>query len=888
MAPSDDMSISSLSLSCIQAFDTLCSSLQDPDHVSSGHLSLSSILDEKGRFRVWAGNLGAWQVGHSSLDYRLREADLMRGKVRRLLEDLESALQEAESIVSGRRKPFEVIGIDVSTLQHTRSSSSTFSSDDDSNEDSDAEEPEELELIFASLVDVVDCLYKLSMLIRKKSPRGKAPRAATVDVSHFEPFDIQHVRARFPLASDQLTIRLGKSISRRRQYFKYREKHHDKLSQGAEATLRRPMSLVPSNQDQSAESIILPQISQRKRPESTRTTPTRPSQTTATTFVGQLEDALSEREPSVTSAASSLPNLGDMELRIPPPPQPSKRSLDGIPQAFQCPYCFAICPPWMGKTRRWKEHVLGDLQPYICTSQNCRISDQLFDNREEWFEHELQAHAKEYRCEGPNHSPVIFSARGDVEEHMRGRHAGSFAESQLSALVDVCERSVDTRVMSCCLCGHDGLSRGFLSKHLGRHLEQLALFALPRVEEAVEEGTDVASNQSEGYVDSSRDSFPESEDSFSDIARDEVPVDSKSDTPLTYGILHQHLDNQPRIEDANLSVASALTYQEWDINFEETGSKRACEPIYRTAAPQEELKRIVEREAKDPHRLDLDEADPGMNYTLVYLESGRTPLLDIGVTRPKRALKVIFRRKPASEDDDEDETIITKLLKKASEMFEEGTRCHDTGDLDEAEVVARQALKSYETRYGFEHPTTLSMVVLLAKFLFQKYERLHALRLFGRAVDGFHKKLGVRDARTLEAMNFLGLSLYEQGQFEIAESYLRTAFWESQLTPGQFQTAKFTAAILGTLLYEKGDAVEAKVLLEQAFDGSPDFWSSPGTMAAALTLVHLYVGQDKLEEAASFLRRLLATPRKYLNSEHPDFIAAGAVLESLRLRETRE
>ena len=55
-------------------------------------LDPAALQDEFGRFRVWSGNLGALQKGHSSLDYRLRDAPLLSGEVLKLLEELQSNL----------------------------------------------------------------------------------------------------------------------------------------------------------------------------------------------------------------------------------------------------------------------------------------------------------------------------------------------------------------------------------------------------------------------------------------------------------------------------------------------------------------------------------------------------------------------------------------------------------------------------------------------------------------------------------------------------------------------------------------------------------------------------------------------------------------------------
>ena len=59
---------------------------------SSNALDREALQDEFGRLRVWTGNLGALQKGHSSLDYRLRDSPLLSSNVLKLLQELEQNL----------------------------------------------------------------------------------------------------------------------------------------------------------------------------------------------------------------------------------------------------------------------------------------------------------------------------------------------------------------------------------------------------------------------------------------------------------------------------------------------------------------------------------------------------------------------------------------------------------------------------------------------------------------------------------------------------------------------------------------------------------------------------------------------------------------------------
>lgn len=79
---------------CVRAFQTLSASLSSADGDSVYLIDADELQDELGRFRVWSGNLGALQKGHSSLDYRLRDSPLLSSNVLKLLSELENNLSE--------------------------------------------------------------------------------------------------------------------------------------------------------------------------------------------------------------------------------------------------------------------------------------------------------------------------------------------------------------------------------------------------------------------------------------------------------------------------------------------------------------------------------------------------------------------------------------------------------------------------------------------------------------------------------------------------------------------------------------------------------------------------------------------------------------------------
>lgn len=57
--------------------------------------SLDNALDERRRLRVWAGNLGALARGHSALDWRLRDASVMRTGILMLLQEIKDLVDSS-------------------------------------------------------------------------------------------------------------------------------------------------------------------------------------------------------------------------------------------------------------------------------------------------------------------------------------------------------------------------------------------------------------------------------------------------------------------------------------------------------------------------------------------------------------------------------------------------------------------------------------------------------------------------------------------------------------------------------------------------------------------------------------------------------------------------
>jgi hypothetical protein len=217
---------------CFIEFQKACDNLNRSEPHIKRKIPPGAILDQLGRFRLWCGNVGAHRHGKASLDHKLRKASHILGQALELLQNLETILEEVNEIIAGERVSAEDLP----------------DSDSEASEDGQDWLPEvstttELAQLACDLAETNTCLMRLSMAIQNPAPHDQFKQSGNIDVTHFEPFDIDHVRGKFPLAQDYLVFRLGRTISRRRQYLRDREQHRKNLERGLEQGLATEIQL---------------------------------------------------------------------------------------------------------------------------------------------------------------------------------------------------------------------------------------------------------------------------------------------------------------------------------------------------------------------------------------------------------------------------------------------------------------------------------------------------------------------------------------------------------------------------------------------------------------------------------------------------------------------
>lgn len=84
--------VNSISLAvstCFKKFSQIKAQVKRPDYINEDDVGAIAWVDEMGRLRIWAANIGAHQKDQSSLDFRLRDASHISKQVIKLHEDLE-------------------------------------------------------------------------------------------------------------------------------------------------------------------------------------------------------------------------------------------------------------------------------------------------------------------------------------------------------------------------------------------------------------------------------------------------------------------------------------------------------------------------------------------------------------------------------------------------------------------------------------------------------------------------------------------------------------------------------------------------------------------------------------------------------------------------------
>lgn len=175
---------------------------------------------------------------------------------------------------------------------------------------------DEFQEVLLQVKNDVNCLMRLAVTIRNPAPHEQFKSRLPALVSSFNASYSEHVLHKFPALNPEVTERLGKALTYRRLFLRYREEHHERLNEGIEIDrgVDQKTQKGESRGGVTTEASWLP----KDNPENNKPRPR------------VWRDDMSEQ--TGTSYAPSC--VDGAELRIPPiPPEYT----DG---PFLCPYCF--------------------------------------------------------------------------------------------------------------------------------------------------------------------------------------------------------------------------------------------------------------------------------------------------------------------------------------------------------------------------------------------------------------------------------------------------------------------------------------------------------------------------------------------------------------------
>jgi len=129
----------------------------------------------------------------------------------------------------------------------------------------------------------------------------------------------------------------------------------------------------------------------------------------------------------------------------------------------------------------YRQHIFGDLRPYTCLFSECIESNLDFDRHESWQSHLLKYHWRSWSCPFKCQQP--FSVAAELSRHIREDHLPTGTEEEIESIAALGERDAPNNTSrSCPLCDYSMQGLAEYIDHVGCHLEQLALFALPSLE----------------------------------------------------------------------------------------------------------------------------------------------------------------------------------------------------------------------------------------------------------------------------------------------------------------------------------------------------------------------------------------------------------------------
>ncbi|CAH0016629.1 unnamed protein product [Clonostachys rhizophaga] len=458
------------------------------------------IDDQLARFSLWVSNMDVYGPPNVSLDYRLRFSPTAADIIHQLLDIISDTLLSREEALEikpdkipatvkpiSNRPPTSSSRKRQRVLVHTNLEITRRGNDGASDSDSDADPAEGNTVkITETIGGTLTRLVRLSNAVRKSAKANRARKIenykndeeANKAIDELRLYTKCYIEFRYPEATEALRSALVEANALRLRRLYYQRSHRRRI----DLSIQQPQ-VTPA-------AAHLPKITGNtvwfgpnvppKTPATNKMAAAVPAPATNATTARQTAVAALYAKPA-TEIPGARSVLVNNRLSFPP-----------IPLTQQCPYCGVIVEfKNTSRSLLWEDHVIGDLEPFICVFSNCLErchgnSPLTFETSKAWSDHMQTAHGSTWECRAPSHDPIVFDQEDQYQEHSMKEHG--VPEAYAGTLSNAARRPVLERVMECPF-GDDFQPPGkaepcavfssqALQSHVAGHMKEIALLTL--------------------------------------------------------------------------------------------------------------------------------------------------------------------------------------------------------------------------------------------------------------------------------------------------------------------------------------------------------------------------------------------------------------------------
>lgn len=124
----------------------------------------------------------------------------------------------------------------------------------------------------------------------------------------------------------------------------------------------------------------------------------------------------------------------------------------------------------------YRDHILRDLQPYMCTYTECTESNAMYSSKSSWLEHESRTHRMVWRC---FEHKDLFRSKEALVKHLETSHS-TLSTVQIQHMAGLAHASTTDERKECPFCLSSGPFEASLPDHMALHMERLASFSVTR------------------------------------------------------------------------------------------------------------------------------------------------------------------------------------------------------------------------------------------------------------------------------------------------------------------------------------------------------------------------------------------------------------------------